>query len=81
MRFISVVQPEVVSGAGQALRELNLVAHIPAGYCRVRWRRSKRWVIVESVKGVGLSRVARNLNHKVSAFCQLEIEREEKIEN
>lgn len=75
VRLIRVVQPEVVLGPGQSLRELDLVAHVPRVDGRVRGRRSERWVVVESVKGARLSRIARDLDHKVCAFRQLEEER------
>lgn len=51
VRKVRVVQPEIVFGAGQGPRELNFVANVPGGNCRVRLRITEGRTIVQPVGG------------------------------
>lgn len=73
VRRVGVVQPEVVPGAGQPVRELNLVADVPGRDRRVRRRVTHRRVVIEPVVRVIGAEVSRDFYHKVRASTHLEM--------
>lgn len=63
MGRIRVVQPEVVLGSGQGLRELDHISDVLRCNRRIRSGVTKRRIVVQPVDHPVLTQVARNVNY------------------
>lgn len=68
---VGVVQPEVVARAGQPVRELYLIADVPRSDRCVRCRIADRWVVVEPVKRIIQTLIARDFYDEICTVTLL----------
>lgn len=78
MRWICVVQPKIVFGAGQHIGKLNFIADFLRWDCCIWCRIAKRWIVVQSIWWVFLAQIARYFNDNVSCRAYLRRKRKKK---